>query len=450
MTPTQDSSAYVTVIGGGLAGTESALQLSRRGVRVRLIEMRPDVASPAHETDRLGELVCSNSFKSNDPITAAGHLKRECQLLGSEVLRIARAAAVPAGAALAVDRALFADALTERILSDPLIDLVREEAVTLPEHGRVIVASGPLTSPALHAALSAYVGEERLAFFDAAAPIVDGSSIDLDVAFAASRYGKGGGADYLNCPMDRETFDAFATALVSAERAHGHAFESSELFAACQPIEEIARRSPDALRFGPMKPVGLLDPRTNTRPWAVVQLRPETTTGTAYNLVGFQTNLTFGEQRRVFSMIPGLGHAEFLRYGVMHRNSFVNAPGLLDPTFAVRSCPRIRIAGQLSGTEGYSEAVATGLLAGLNTFADITGAPHVVLPQTSALGALVAYATNPLTTNYQPMHVNWGLVPALDPPIRGKQNRYAAYAARADRDLAACLADAPATKDGTS
>ncbi|MDZ4063931.1 MAG: methylenetetrahydrofolate--tRNA-(uracil(54)-C(5))-methyltransferase (FADH(2)-oxidizing) TrmFO [Coriobacteriia bacterium] len=430
----------VTVIGAGLAGTEAALQLARRGVSVTLIEMRPVVPSAAHETDLLGELVCSNSFKSDDPITAAGQLKREIALLGSEVLRIARQSSVPAGAALAVDRTVFGAALTALVVASPNIELRREEATEIPSSGPVIVASGPLTSPALQKALEQFVGPDRLAFFDAAAPIVDGSSVDPDVAFAASRYGKGGGADYLNCPMDRETYDAFMTQLVGADRVRAHEFESSDLFAACQPVEEIARRSPDALRFGPMKPVGLVDPRTGQRPWAVVQLRSETASGSAYNLVGFQTNLTFGEQKRVFSMIPGLARAEFLRYGVMHRNTFINAPAVLDATLAVRTCPRIRIAGQLSGTEGYSEAVSTGLLAALNTFADIAGTPRVVLPTTTALGSLIAYATDSATRDYQPMHVNWGLVPPLNPPVRGKQLRYAAYSARSARDLDTCLA----------
>ncbi|MDP2181803.1 MAG: methylenetetrahydrofolate--tRNA-(uracil(54)-C(5))-methyltransferase (FADH(2)-oxidizing) TrmFO [Actinomycetota bacterium] len=434
-----NAGSAVTVIGAGLAGTEAALQLARRGVSVILLEMRPVVLNAAHKTDLLGELVCSNSFKSDDPVTAAGHLKREIGLLGSEVLRLARQSSVPAGAALAVDRTAFGAALTAQVAASPNIELRREEATEIPPDGPVIVASGPLTSPALQQALEQFVGPDRLAFFDASAPIVDGSSVDLDVAFAASRYDKGGGADYLNCPMDREAYDAFVAELVGADRVRAHEFETSDLFAACQPVEEIARRSPDALRFGSMKPVGLLDPRTGERPWAVVQLRSETASGTAYNLVGFQTNLTFGEQRRVFSMIPGLGRAEFLRYGVMHRNTFINAPAVLDATLAVRTCPRIRIAGQLSGTEGYSEAISSGLLAALNTYADMTGTPNVVLPPTTALGSLIAYATDAATTGYQPMHVNWGLVPPLDPPVRGKQHRYAAYSARADRDLDACL-----------
>lgn len=427
-------SESVTVVGGGLAGTEAAWQLARHGVRVRLIEMRPGTTSPAHSTDGLAELVCSNSFKGTDPSSATGTLKHELELLDSVVLAVARQTAVPAGAALAVDRAAFSTTLTDMLESHPLIAVHREEAALVPA-GRSILATGPLTSPAMEAALSDLVGSDRLAFYDAAAPIVDAATIDRSVVFAASRYGKGGGADYLNCPLDREQYEAFIAELRGARRVQSHAFEQADLFQACQPIEEVARSGHDAARFGALKPVGLTDPNTGERPWAVVQLRPENATGTAYNLVGFQTNLTFGEQRRVFGMIPGLADAEFLRYGVMHRNTFIDAPSLLDSTLALRKAPHVRMAGQLTGTEGYLEAAGSGLLAALNTVADLTGAPPVILPPTTALGALIAYATDPATTRYQPMHVNWGLVPPLDPPVRGKRNRYAAYAARASDDL---------------
>jgi methylenetetrahydrofolate--tRNA-(uracil-5-)-methyltransferase len=399
-----------------------------RGVPVRLIEMRPGRPSPAHHTDGLAELVCSNSLKGTSPSSAAGMLKAELGRLGSVVLASAHATAVPAGAALAVDRVAFSGAV-ERALARAGVEIVRQEAVDLPP-GPLIVATGPLTSPGLEGPLAALLGEERLAFYDAAAPIVDGSSVDRDVCFAASRYDKGEGADYLNCPMDRDEYEAFVTQLVAADRVELRDFEKADLFQACQPAEEIARRSADALRFGALKPVGLTDPRTGRRPWAVLQLRPEDRDGKAYNLVGMQTNLTFPEQRRVLSMVPGLGAAEFLRYGVMHRNTFVDAPRLLTASLGLRDDPRIRIAGQLSGTEGYLEAAAGGLVAALGLLAFLDGAPEPVLPGETAFGALLAYATDPATSPYQPMHVNLGLMPALDPPVRDKRLRGEAYAAR--------------------
>jgi len=432
----------ITVIGGGLAGSEAAYQLAVRGIHVRLIEMRPSAAAPAHHTGLLGELVCSNSLKSDDPDTAAGMLKRELDSLGSVVLACARSTAVAAGGALAVDRGAFAEMLTRVVSERPEIELVQAEAADLPS-GEVILATGPLTSAALEPVLARLTGTERLAFYDAAAPIVDASTIDRSVCFAQSRYDKGGSADYLNCPMDREEYEAFISALTSASRVTAKEFESADLFHACQPAEEIARRGADALRFGAMKPVGLTDPRTGRRPWAVVQLRPENREHTAYNLVGFQTNLTFAEQSRVFRMIPGLASADFLRFGVMHRNTFVDAPRLLTPDLALRSDPRIRIAGQLSGTEGYLEAAASGLVAALGAFASGRGADAVILPVQTALGALLAYATDPDTSPYQPMHVNIGLLPPLTPPVRGKRERYAAHAARARAAMADWLGSRP-------
>jgi methylenetetrahydrofolate--tRNA-(uracil-5-)-methyltransferase len=418
----------VTVIGGGIAGCEAAFQLAARGVPVRLLEMRPGTSSPAHHTGGLAELVCSNSLKSTDAASAAGMLKAELATLGSVVLACAYATAVPAGAALAVDRAEFSAAI-ERVLAHAGIRVEREEASALPE-GPVIVATGPLTSPGLEGPLATLLGSERLAFFDAAAPIVDGATVDLSACFAASRYGKGDGADYLNCPLDRDEYEAFATELVAADRVVLRDFETPDLFQACQPAEEVARRGADALRFGAMKPVGLTDPRTGRRPWAVVQLRPEDRHGRAYNLVGMQTNLTFGEQRRVLRMVPGLHAAEFLRYGVMHRNTFVDAPRLLTRTLGVRGDERVRIAGQLSGTEGYLEAAAGGLVAALGLLSFARGADGPVLPAVTAFGALLAYATDPATESYQPMHVNLGILPPLDPPVRDKGERKTAYAAR--------------------
>lgn len=428
----------VTVIGAGLAGSEAAWQLASRGIPVTLVEMRPAVMTPAHHTDGFAELVCSNSFKSDDPNTAAGLLKRELEDLGSFVLRVARKTAVPAGAALAVDRTAFSREITRSLAEHPLVTIVPNEATRIPA-GDVIVAAGPLMSAGLEPALSELIGEQRLSFYDAAAPIVDAESVDRSVVFAASRWDKGEGADYLNCPLTREEYEAFITALVDARRVHAKDFERKELFQACQPVEEVARSGPDAIRYGAMKPVGLTDPRTGQRPWAVVQLRPENRAGTAYNLVGFQTNLTFGEQARVFRMIPGLGHAEFLRYGVMHRNSFVDAPRLLTQGFALREHARVRIAGQLAGTEGYLEAAATGLLAAMDVVTSRAASRPLILPHDTALGALVTYATNPATSPYQPMHVNFGLVPPLPERTRGKRERYAAYSERARRSMAIML-----------
>lgn len=432
----------VTVVGGGLAGCECACQLADRGIPVTLHEMRPQTASPAHHTASLAELVCSNSFKSTRPDSAAGLLKEELSRMGSVLVSCARAAAVPAGGALAVDRARFSQLVEEQVAARPSIEVVRGEVRDVPE-GPCVIAAGPLCSPALSERLLALVGGDALSFFDAAAPIVDASTLDMDVLFTQSRYGEAGGGDYLNAPLDRDEYEAFIDALVGAERVVLRDFERRDLFQACQPAEEVARTGRDAIRFGAMKPVGLTDPRTGRRPWAAVQLRAENAERSAYNLVGFQTNLTFAEQRRVFRMIPGLENAEFFRYGVMHRNTFVDSPRVLDATFRVPGT-RVRLAGQITGTEGYTEAIASGLLAALNTVADLAGADPVALPRTGALGSLVAYATDPATEGYQPMHANFGLVPPLsDGRRRSKRDRYAAYAERALADLDAYLATRP-------
>lgn len=432
----------VTVVGGGLAGCECACQLADRGIPVTLHEMRPETASPAHHTASLAELVCSNSFKSTRPDSAAGLLKEELSRMGSVLVSCARAAAVPAGGALAVDRARFSRLVEEQVAARPSIEVVRGEVRDVPE-GPCVIAAGPLCSPALSERLLALVGGDALSFFDAAAPIVDASTLDMDVLFTQSRYGEAGGGDYLNAPLDRDEYEAFIDALVGAERVVLRDFERRDLFQACQPAEEVARTGRDAIRFGAMKPVGLTDPRTGRRPWAAIQLRAENAERSAYNLVGFQTNLTFAEQRRVFRMIPGLENAEFFRYGVMHRNTFVDSPRVLDATFRVPGT-RVRLAGQITGTEGYTEAIASGLLAALNTVADLAGADPVALPRTGALGSLVAYATDPATEGYQPMHANFGLVPPLsDGRRRSKRDRYAAYAERALADLDAYLATRP-------
>lgn len=431
----------VTVVGGGLAGCECALGLADRGIPVTLYEQRPQGEAPAHHTDGLAELVCSNSLKATRLDSAAGLLKQELRRMGSRLLAIAERCSVPAGGALAVDRHEFSRLVTCAVTEHPLIEVRREEVLDIPD-GRVVIAAGPLCSARLADALMRLVGGERLAFFDAAAPVVDAQSIDRSVAFPQSRYEESGSGDYLNCPLDAEEYRAFWQELVEAERVIAKDFETKDLFNACQPVEEIARKGVDTLRFGTMKPVGIVDPRTGRRPWAVVQLRAENEAATAYNLVGFQTNLTWGAQKRVFSMIPGLGHADFLRYGVMHRNTFVDAPRVLDPTFAVPGT-HVRLAGQITGTEGYVEAIASGLLAAANVAAELGGYETVRLPKTGALGSLVAYATNPATYPYQPMHVNFGLVPPIEGPRLKKRDRYQAYARRAAEDLDAYLASRP-------
>lgn len=432
----------VTVVGGGLAGSECALQLASRGVPVVLYEMRPQTMSPAHHTDHFAELVCSNSFKSTRYDSAAGLLKNELKRMGSRLLDCAERASVPAGGALAVDRDAFSELVAREIGASPLIDVVRSEVTDVPS-GPCVIAAGPLASPALSYKLLQLVGGDALSFFDAAAPIVDASTLDYDILFSQSRYEDQGAGDYLNAPLNKEEYEAFIEALTSADRVVLKDFESGDLFQACQPAEEVARKGRDAIRFGAMKPVGLTDPRTGHRPWAAIQLRAENADRTAYNLVGFQTNLTFGEQKRVFRMVPGLEHAEFFRYGVMHRNTFVDSPHVLDRTFGVPGTS-VRLAGQITGTEGYMEAIASGLLAALNTYADLSGAVHVDLPSTGALGSLVAYATDPETVNYQPMHVNFGIVPPLTDGVkRSKRDRYGAYADRALADLDAYLETRP-------
>lgn len=431
----------VTVVGGGLAGCECALQLAKRGVRVRLCEQRPETPSPAHHGAGLAELVCSNSLKSTRPDSAAGLLKLELERMGSMLLACAQRAAVPAGGALAVDRDVFSASVGELVEADPLIELVRQEVREIPD-GVSVIAAGPLCSDALAADIRRRVGGAGLSFFDAAAPIVDAQTLDRSVVFAQSRYGEAGVGDYLNCPMDKEEYAAFWQELVNARRVITKDFEQRELFQACQPVEEVARKGVDTLRFGALKPVGLVDPRTGRRPWAAVQLRAENADATAYNLVGFQTNLAWGEQERVFRMIPGLGQAEFFRYGVMHRNSFVDAPRVLDESFAIPGTTT-RLAGQITGTEGYVEAIASGLLAALNTYADLKGLARVRLPRTGALGSLVAYATDPATQPYQPMHVNFGLVPPLGGGRLRKRERFAAFSERALRELDAYLDGRP-------
>ena len=441
----------VTVAGAGLAGSECAWQLARRGIPVRLVEMKPGKYSPAHVSPDFAELVCSNSLKSEKPDSAAGMLKRELAELGSQLYAQAKLHAVPAGGALAVDRTAFAEAVTALVEAHPLIDLVHEEVVDLVQAAEgadaLVVAAGPLASDALAASLSRLAGEEHLAFYDAAAPIVMADS--LDYAKLQSRYedGSDGAGDYLNAPFSREEYDAFVDELVAAERVIRRDFETRDLFQACQPIEEIARKGHDAPRFGTLKPVGLTDPRTGHRPWAALQLRAEDAHGSSYNLVGFQTNLTFPEQRRVFRLIPGLENAEFARYGVMHRNTFVDAPRLLDESLRLRSPEAerlgvpVHLAGQIAGTEGYCEAIRSGLHVAFAVAAELRGAQAPALPRETAFGALLAYATDPAVKDYQPMHVNFGILPPFEQRIRNKRDRYAAYAERGAEALAAYKAE---------
>ncbi len=396
---------------------------------VTLVEMRPVVPTPAHRTDALAELVCSNSFKSTETVNAHGLLKAELRLLGSLLLGVADEARVPGGAALAVDRAVFSRRATELIAGNPRIRLAREEAVDLPSPG--IVATGPLTSDRLAAALARRLGAEALAFYDAIAPIVAADSLEMPRLFAASRYGKGGGDDYLNAALGEGEYDAFVSALVAADRYPGHDFEAVPYFEGCLPVEEMAARGRESLRFGPMKPVGITDPRTGRTPHAIVQLRREDKAGQMWNLVGFQTRLRTGEQQRVFRTIPGLGAAEFLRYGSIHRNSYINSPALLTPSLALKDAPTTLVAGQLTGVEGYTESLGTGLLAGINLARVLRGEEPAIPPPTTMLGALMAYLREADSRGFQPMNANFGLLAPLDAPPQGRARRKALLAERA-------------------
>ncbi len=410
----------VTVVGAGLAGSEAAWQVAQRGVPVVLCEMRPEVMTPAHQTDLFAELVCSNSLKSNRVTSAHGVLKQELRLLGSLIVRCADECSVPAGQALAVDRNRFAEAVTERVSAHPLIDVRREEVTEIPD-GPAIIASGPLTSDALAEAIAALAGARRLYFYDALSPIVAAESIDYGVVFRQSRYNKGE-ADYLNCPLDREQYEAFHHELVGAETTMHADYDPDELFEGCLPIEVIAARGIDGPRFGPMKPRGLTDPRTGRMPWAVVQLRAENREGTMWNLVGFQTSLTYPEQRRVFRMIPGLEEAEFLRLGAVHRNTYINAPALLRPTWQLRAREDLLFAGQITGVEGYVESTGSGLAAGINAARLVQGREPLAMPARSVLGALAQHITGADPDGFQPMNANFGLLPRPDATRRMKKH----------------------------
>ncbi len=428
----------VLVIGGGLAGCEAAWQVARQGCRVRLLEMRPFSFTPAHKTSLLAELVCSNSLRSKHLDTASGLLKAEMMLWGSLLLGVAHKVEVPAGGALAVDRMAFAREVTKRIESHPSIELVRKEVKDLPHFRPLVVATGPLTSLALSQALAGLFGGEHLYFYDAISPIVMGDSIDYGRAFFASRYGKGG-EDYLNCPLTEEEYDMFYRAIVDAERVPLRPFEDPKFFSGCMPIEEIADLGKASLLYGPMKPVGLRDPVTGNRPYAVVQLRRETKEGTLWNMVGFQTRLKWPEQKRVFRLVPALRNAEFARFGSVHRNTYINSPVFLSMSMALKGDRGLFFAGQLTGVEGYMESAATGMLAGLNAARYVKGDPPVVPPATTMMGALVRYVVSCDPAAFQPMNANFGLLPPLTKPPKGKRDRRLAYSERALKDMAMWL-----------
>ena len=419
----------VTVIGAGLAGSECAWQLAQRGVHVTLREMKPEKKTPAHLTDNFAELCCSNSLRSDQLENAVGLLKEEMRRLDSLILTCADATRVEAGGALAVDRHGFAQMVTERIKNHPNITVVPGEVTDIPE-GEVIIASGPLTSDALAERLQVLLGEDSdLHFYDAAAPLVSAESVDMDKAWFGSRYDKGG-LDYVNCPMNQEEYDAFWQALTTAQEAEVHGFEDSQVFEGCMPVEVMARRGHDTLLYGPLKSRGLDDPRTGRWPYAVVQLRRDNADGTVYNLVGFQTHLRFPEQKRVFSMIPALHDAEFLRYGVMHRNTFLNSPKLLDRYYRLKAQPRISFAGQMTGVEGYVESAASGFLVGVETARRLRGMEPIDFPRETAIRALGLYVSNQSITQFQPMNINFGIIPPLDHRVKGKRNKNAELSQR--------------------
>lgn len=420
---------------GGLAGTEAAYQIAKRGIKVKLYEMKPEKFSPAHSSKELAEIVCSNSFKSNSITNACGLLKEELRNLGSLLIQIADETKVPAGQALAVDRETFSKRVTEEIEKNPNIEIIREEVENIEaEDGIVIIATGPLTSEKMAEQIISITGKDRLAFYDAAAPIIEKDSINFNIAFYGDRYGKEGDSSYINLPMNKEEYEIFYNELVNAEIVTLHEFEKKEIFEGCMPIEVMAKRGEDTIRFGPLKPVGFTDPRTNSRPYAIVQLRQDNTSGTLYNMVGFQTNLKFGEQKRVFSLIPGLENAEFVKYGVMHRNTFINSPELLDNTYNLKAKSNIYFAGQITGVEGYVESIASGLVAGLNAVAKFNNTEKITFSNETVIGALSSYISTE-NTKFQPMNANFGILPPLEEKIKDKVQRYTKMAERALKSL---------------
>lgn len=422
---------YINVIGAGLAGCEAAMQIASRKIKVKLFEMKPKKKTPAHHSDLFGELVCSNSLKAARVESAAGLLKEEMRHMNSFLMKCADKCRVPAGGALAVDREIFSQLVTDVIRNNSYIEIINEEITEIPNDAVTIVASGPLTSDLLAASVQSRFGES-LSFFDAAAPIVTADSIDMDYAFCASRYGKGDGDDYINCPMNKEEYEVFYEALISAERAPLHDFDvnNPKVYEGCMPVEVMAQRGHDTLRFGPMKPVGLTNPKDGHRPWAVLQLRKENASGSMYNLVGFQTNLKFGEQKRVFSLIPALHNADFVRYGVMHRNTFICSPKLLSPDYSLRENKKLFFAGQITGVEGYMESASSGILAGINACRVLNDEATLVLPNETMIGSLAGYISDNTIEKFQPMGANLGILPALEKRPRDKKERAAAYAER--------------------
>ena len=422
----------VNVIGAGLAGCEAAMQIAERGYNVDLYEMKPKKRTPAHKSDLFGELVCSNSLKAMRVESAAGLLKEEMRRLDSFLMKCADKCQVPAGGALAVDREIFARLVTEGIKSHPNITVINEEVTHIPDDGVTVIATGPLTSDALAKAIEERFGDS-LSFFDAAAPIVTAESIDMEYAFTASRYDRGGDDDYINCPLNKEEYETFYNALVNAERAPLHDFDvnNPKVYEGCMPVEVLAQRGEGTLRFGPMKPVGLINPKTGHRAWALLQLRKENAAGTMYNLVGFQTNLKFPEQKRVFSLIPALHNAEFVRYGVMHRNTFLCSPKVLNSDYSVKENSNLFFAGQMTGVEGYMESAASGIMAGINAVKVLENKPTLTLPQDTMIGALSRYIADPTVKKFQPMGANFGVLPELENRPKDKRERAAAYASRA-------------------
>ena len=421
---------YITIIGGGLAGSEAALQIAKRGIKVKLYEMKPVKFSEAHSNENLAEIVCSNSFKSNLISNACGLLKEELRRLGSELIKVADETKVPAGQALAVDRELFSERVTELIKQNKNIEVIHEETTKIPEDGIVIIATGPLTSEDLSKSIANLINEKELYFFDAAAPIVEKDTIDMNIAFYGDRYGKVGDNSYINLPMNKEEYLAFYNELVNAELAELHEFDKKEIFEGCMPIEIMAKRGEETLRYGPLKPVGFTNPHDGTKPYAIVQLRQDNAEGTLYNIVGFQTNLKFGEQKRVFSMLPGLKDANFVKYGVMHRNTYINSTKLLDETYNLRENNRIYFAGQITGVEGYVESISSGFVAALNAVETFNNTnKKIIYPEITMIGCLAKYISEE-HDNFQPMNANFGILPVLDVKIRDKKERYEALAKR--------------------
>lgn len=433
---------YINVIGAGLAGCEAAMQIASRGLKVRLYEMKPHKKTPAHHTNMFGELVCSNSLKAMRVESAAGLLKEEMRKLDSFLMKCADKCRVPAGGALAVDRDVFSRLVTEGIKNNPNIEVISEEITDIPDDAITIVASGPLTSDSLAESISKMFGDS-LSFFDAAAPIVTAESIDMEYAFCASRYDRGDGDDYINCPMNKEEYETFYSELIKAERAPLHDFDvnNPQVYEGCMPVEVMAQRGEGTLRFGPMKPVGLVNPKTGHRPWAVLQLRKENESGTMYNLVGFQTNLKFPEQKRVFSLIPALHKADFVRYGVMHRNTFICSPKLLNSDFSVKENNKLFFAGQITGVEGYMESAASGIVAGINACRRLKNKATLSFPNQTMIGALSSYISDPSVKKFQPMGANFGVLPELENRPRDKKERGMAYSVRALESLDKFLAD---------